>query len=133
MKNGMREDLLLTKRDYLLYLGIRTDEKKKKSSPNGKERPTTPGTKKRSRLFFGAFLCLALVFSFLFAFSAFAEDAPGVLASGYCGASGDHTRMTWTLTEDGVLTISGSDYIRRLRRVSRKPPGSRTATASGGL
>ena len=29
MKNGMREDLLLTKRDYLLYLGIRTDEKKK--------------------------------------------------------------------------------------------------------
>lgn len=111
MKNGMREDLLLTKRDYLLYLGIRTDEKKKKSSPGCKERNRTPGMKKRSRLFFGAFLCFALVFSVFTAFSAFAEDAPGVLASGYCGASGDHTRMTWTLTEDGELTISGTGYM----------------------
>ena len=110
MKNGMREDLLLTKRDYLLYLGIRTDEKKKKSSPDGKERNRTAGMKRKGLFFFSAFLCFALVFSVFTAFSAFAEEAPGVLASGYCG-SGDRTRMTWTLTEDGELTISGTGYM----------------------
>ena len=34
-------------------------------------------------------------------------DAPAVIASGYCGGEGDGTNLTWTLTEDGVLTISG--------------------------
>ena len=30
-----------------------------------------------------------------------------VIASGYCGGEGDGTNLTWTLTEDGTLTISG--------------------------
>ena len=32
---------------------------------------------------------------------------PAVIASGYCGGEGDGTNLTWKLTEDGALTISG--------------------------
>lgn len=34
-------------------------------------------------------------------------DPTEILASGYCGAEDDGTNLTWTLTEDGTLTISG--------------------------
>lgn len=30
-----------------------------------------------------------------------------IIASGYCGGEGDGTNLSWTLTEDGTLTISG--------------------------
>lgn len=34
----------------------------------------------------------------------------GIVASGNCGAQGDN--LTWTLSEDGVLTISGSGAMK---------------------
>ena len=33
---------------------------------------------------------------------------PTVVASGTCGAEGDGTHITWTLTDDGTLTLSGT-------------------------
>ena len=33
--------------------------------------------------------------------------AVGIFASGYCGGEGDGTNLTWKLSEDGTLTISG--------------------------
>ncbi|MBQ6021788.1 MAG: leucine-rich repeat domain-containing protein [Clostridia bacterium] len=49
------------------------------------------------------------------ALCAFAADTPAVLASGYCGGEGDGTNLTWKITDDGVLTISGlgamADYM----------------------
>ena len=49
------------------------------------------------------------------ALCAFAADTPAVLASGYCGGEGDGTNLTWKLTDDGVVTISGlgamADYM----------------------
>ena len=41
------------------------------------------------------------------ALCAFAADTPAVLASGYCGGEGDGTNLTWKITDDGVLTVSG--------------------------
>ena len=38
----------------------------------------------------------------------------GIVASGFCGAEGDGSNLTWTLDRDGALSISGtgdmSDY-----------------------
>ena len=34
--------------------------------------------------------------------------AQEVVEQGYCGGEGDGTNLTWILTDDGVLTISGS-------------------------
>ena len=42
------------------------------------------------------------------ALTAVAADTPTVLASGYCGVEDDGTNLTWTITENGVLTISGT-------------------------
>ena len=36
----------------------------------------------------------------------------GIIASGYCGGEGDGTNLTWTLTEDGVLTIEGTGAMK---------------------
>ena len=33
--------------------------------------------------------------------------------SGYCGGEGDGTNLTWTLTEDGTLTIEGSGRMKK--------------------
>ncbi|MBQ9967334.1 MAG: leucine-rich repeat domain-containing protein [Oscillospiraceae bacterium] len=35
-----------------------------------------------------------------------------IVASGYCGAEGDGTNLTWTLTSDGVLIISGTGAMQ---------------------
>ena len=32
----------------------------------------------------------------------------GIIDSGYCGGEGDGTNLSWTLTEDGALTLSGT-------------------------
>ena len=53
-------------------------------------------------------LSAVMLFTFLPAFSALAEEAPGIVASGYCGGEGDGTNLTWTLDTEGTLTISGS-------------------------
>ena len=53
-------------------------------------------------------LTVLLLFGTLsFALTAAAEGIPAVVDSGYCGAEGDGTNLTWTLTNDGTLTISG--------------------------
>ena len=54
-----------------------------------------------SILSFAGLLCLCL-----FALSPSASAAE-VVDSGYCGGEGDGTNLTWTLTDDGVLTIAG--------------------------
>ena len=36
---------------------------------------------------------------------------PTVVASGTCGAEGDGTHITWTLTDDGTLTLSGTGAV----------------------
>ena len=46
---------------------------------------------------------LSILALLLIAAGAWAQDAPSVVASGDCG-----TNITWTLTDDGVLTISGT-------------------------
>ena len=53
-------------------------------------------------------LALLMATSFLPAFTAFAEDVPAVVATGYCGGEGDGTNLTWTLTDDGTLAVSGT-------------------------
>lgn len=39
-------------------------------------------------------------------------DGSTVVASGYCGAEDDGTNLTWTLTDDGTLTISGTGAMK---------------------
>ncbi|MCD8314109.1 MAG: leucine-rich repeat domain-containing protein, partial [Firmicutes bacterium] len=62
--------------------------------------------KTKKKLIFSLILALALCVGVIFAatLSMSAEDAT-VTASGTCGAYGDN--LTWTLTSDGTLTISG--------------------------
>ena len=48
----------------------------------------------------------------------FAEDG-NVIASGTCGAQGDN--LTWVLTEDGTLTISGSGKMQGYINPSKAP------------
>ena len=54
----------------------------------------------------GVFLTLLLISLPLCAVPVFAEGE-NVRATGECGAGGNN--LTWTLTYDGVLTISGSE------------------------
>ena len=42
---------------------------------------------------------------------AFADDVT-IVDSGYCGADGDGTNLSWTLDSEGTLTISGEGVIR---------------------
>ncbi len=39
------------------------------------------------------------------------QDAPAIVASGYCGAEGDGTNVEWVLYDDGTLTISGEGTV----------------------
>ena len=41
-----------------------------------------------------------------------AGHAGAVVASGYCGADGDGKNLSWTLTADGTLTISGTGNMK---------------------
>ncbi|MBR2041425.1 MAG: leucine-rich repeat protein [Oscillospiraceae bacterium] len=50
-------------------------------------------------------LVLFAILAMTLSITAFAAD---IVASGYCGGEGDGTNLTWTLTKDGVLTISGT-------------------------
>ena len=64
--------------------------------------------KKKTNRLLSVLLALLMATAFLPAFTAFAEDAPAVAATGYCGGEGDGTNLTWTLTDDGTLTVSGA-------------------------
>ena len=68
---------------------------------------------KPSRKALAVFLSFIIVFSACAGMGASAFAAAAVLGSGTCGKDGDN--LTWTLTDDGVLTISGNgemaDYL----------------------
>ena len=109
MKEKMSEGLLLTKRDFLLHMGIKTDEKKRFSRKDVSQNQK-PDAKKRSFPYIGLFLCFVLFLTLFSAVPAFAEDAPEIVASGYCGY-GTSKNLRWTLDGDGLLTISGAGYM----------------------
>lgn len=44
-----------------------------------------------------------------------------IIESGYCGGEGDGTNLTWTLTSDGILTISGKGPMQNPCEVFRYP------------
>ena len=71
-------------------------------------------------------LTILLVFSTTtFALTAAAE-APAIIDQGYCGADGDGTNLTWVLTDDGTLTISGEGKMKTFKsNISGKPIRSR--------
>lgn len=48
---------------------------------------------------------LVLIFAALTAANVYAQS---VVASGNCGVEGDGSNLTWQLTDDGTLTISGT-------------------------
>ena len=59
-------------------------------------------------------LLLTVLVSALLAagFTAAAEGEPEIIASGYCGAEGDGTNLTWTLDSEGLLTVSGEGAMK---------------------
>ena len=54
-------------------------------------------------------LCLLLTLALAAAFglTALAAEPDEIVADGCCGGTGDGTNLTWTLTGDGALTVSG--------------------------
>ncbi len=63
--------------------------------------------KTNGKRIFSVLLSLLMVMLPCAALTAAAADTPAVLASGYCGGEGDGTNLTWKITSDGVLTVSG--------------------------
>ncbi|MBR5423295.1 MAG: leucine-rich repeat domain-containing protein, partial [Clostridia bacterium] len=63
--------------------------------------------KTNGKRIFSVLLSLLMVLLPCAALTAAAADTPEVLASGYCGGEGDGTNLTWKITDDGVLTVSG--------------------------
>ena len=60
-------------------------------------------------------LTILLVFgTTAFALTAAAEE-PAIVNQGYCGAEGDGTNLTWVLTDDGTLTISGEGKMKTFK------------------
>ena len=70
--------------------------------------------KQTKKLFFVLF-ALALVLSLGVCAAAEGGDAPDVYVSGSCGAEGSN--VTWTLSTDGVLTISGRGEMKNYRHM----------------
>ncbi|MBR0510764.1 MAG: leucine-rich repeat protein [Clostridia bacterium] len=62
--------------------------------------------KKTSKMFFCLFLSLLLAAQSAFCLTALAEPA-GAVASGFCGGDEGGENLAWTLTDDGVLTVTG--------------------------
>ncbi|MBR3503596.1 MAG: leucine-rich repeat protein, partial [Clostridia bacterium] len=54
---------------------------------------------------YGALLVLAVC-------AAVFAGAACAASSGYCGGEGDGTNLTWTLDDEGVLTINGTGYMK---------------------
>ena len=49
-------------------------------------------------------------------------QAQEVVATGICGAEGDGSNLTWTVTDDGVLTISGTGEMRNFEEYGGGAP-----------
>lgn len=49
-------------------------------------------------------------------------QAQEVVATGICGAEGDGSNLTWTVTDDGVLTISGTGEMRNFGEYADSAP-----------
>lgn len=49
-------------------------------------------------------------------------QAQEVVATGICGAEGDGSNLTWTVTDDGVLTISGTGEMRNFGEYDDSAP-----------
>jgi len=49
------------------------------------------------------------------------DELPLETISGYCGGEGDGTNLTWTLTPDGTLTISGMDTMENYSSTNHAP------------
>jgi hypothetical protein len=64
---------------------------------------------------------LSILLSFLLVFGTVAfsltaaAEAPTIIDQGYCGGEGDGTNVTWVLTNDGTLTISGEGEAATFR------------------
>ena len=57
--------------------------------------------------------------------------APAVVASGDCGTTGHESEVTWSLTDDGTLTISGTGAMADYASASAQPwKGSRSSITS---
>ena len=57
-------------------------------------------------------LCMAFLLVSIFGCLIFHASAAEVVASGYCGGEGDGTNLSWNLTDDGVLTITGNGAMK---------------------
>ena len=64
-----------------------------------------------------ALLCAAVLFTCLLC----AASAAAVVDRGYCGAEGDGSNITWTLTSDGTITFSGSGGAMADYAVGERP------------
>ena len=51
----------------------------------------------------------------------YSPSAPAVVASGDCGTSGHESDVTWSLTDDGTLTISGTGAMADYTAASGQP------------
>ena len=63
---------------------------------------------KRSNRLLLVFLLTLLVGALLCAGFTAAAEEPAIIDSGFCGAEGNEENVTWTLTDDGTLTVSGT-------------------------
>ena len=52
---------------------------------------------------------LFVVLAMAFSVTAFAVE---IIASGYCGGEGDGTNLSWSLTDEGTLTIGGKGKMK---------------------
>ena len=57
-------------------------------------------------------VCILLSVLMLLGALPFAAHGATVVKSGYCGAVGDGSNITWALTDDGTLTLSGTGKMR---------------------
>lgn len=64
--------------------------------------------KKMNQLWLALLLTVLVAALLAVGFTAAAQgETPEIVDSGYCGGEGDGTNLTWTLSSDGVLTVSG--------------------------
>lgn len=66
-------------------------------------------------------LCLCILLAMFPAIAPAASAEGKVIASGYCGGEGDGKNLTWTLTDDYTLTISGKGDMRNYGTDFRAP------------
>ena len=68
--------------------------------------------KRTNKLWLTLLLTLLVAALVAVGLTAAAEDAPTIVADGYCGGEGDGTNIVWVLTNDGTLTFSGTGAMK---------------------